>query len=46
MERSAIVVADQRSEHMVAENSNLGAKSHQKEDVENRPDAENIKKIE
>jgi len=31
---------DQRSEHMVAENAKLGAKNHQKEDVENHPDVE------
>lgn len=30
----------QGGEHMVAENAKLGAKSHQKEDAENRPDVE------
>jgi hypothetical protein len=32
--------AGQRGEHMVAKNAKLGAKSHQKEDAENRPDVE------
>ena len=38
-------LAGQRNEHM-AENAKLGAKNHQKEDAENRPDVEDIKKIE
>ena len=32
--------AGQGGEHMVAENAKLGAKNHQKEDAENRPDVE------